>query len=273
MPNEISSVILVGGGKMGGALLNGWIKCGTSPNAISLIEPDPKAGAGLCQRFGVRVHTQFAEYVGGGAQAIVFAVKPQVMDSVVRQYRQFVGPTTVFLSIAAGKTLGYFAEMLGTEAAVVRAMPNTPAAIGKGITVACGNAVLAHDQRTICDALLGAVGEVIWIDDEVHLDAVTAVSGSGPAYVFLLIECLTRSGTRAGLPPELANRLAHATVCGAGALAGSSGEPAEVLRKNVTSPGGTTACALDVLMGDDGIAPIFDRAVAAAAARSRELAQ
>ena len=272
MPNEISSVILVGGGKMGGVLLNGWIESGTSPDAISLVEPDPRARAGLCQRFGVRSHTQPAKHVNSRVQAVVFAVKPQVMDSVVHQYRGFVSPTTVFLSIAAGKTIGYFARMLTAEAAVVRAMPNTPAAIGKGITVACGNAALKHDQHAICDALLGAVGEVIWIDDEHHLDAVTAVSGSGPAYVFLLIECLARSGVLAGLPPELANRLAHATVCGAGTLASSTGEPAEVLRKNVTSPGGTTACALDVLMGDDGIAPIIDRAVAAATARSRELA-
>ena len=273
MPNNISSVVLVGGGKMGGALLNGWIKSGISPDAVALVEPEQGAGIGLVRRFGVRLCTTPDENLVADAQAVVFAVKPQVMDTVVCQYDRFLGPNTVVLSIAAGKTIAYFARQLSADAAVVRAMPNTPAAIGEGITVACGNRNLREDQRAICDVLLGAVGEVIWDDNEEHLDAVTAVSGSGPAYVFLLIECLAHSGKLAGLPPELANKLARATVRGAGMLASCSGESTEVLRKNVTSPGGTTAAALDVLMANDGIAPIFDRAVAAAAARSRELAE
>ena len=172
----------------------------------------------------------------------------------------------------AGKTLASIARGLPAQAAIIRTMPNTPAAIGRGITVAVGNARVKPAQRTLADRLLAAIGAVEWVDDERLLDAVTAVSGSGPAYVFLLAEALARAGSAAGLPADLAARLARATVAGSGELLNRSPLAAETLRQNVTSPGGTTAAALDVLMGADGLAPLMARAVAAATRRSRELA-
>jgi pyrroline-5-carboxylate reductase len=186
-------------------------------------------------------------------------------------YRRWVDPATLFLSIVAGKTLAGLARHLG-RAALVRTMPNLPAAIGRGFTVACANALVTPDQRQLCDALLAAVGESAWVDDEALLDAVTAVSGSGPAYVFLLIEAMARAGEREGLPADLALRLARSTVAGAGALAQLSDESPAQLRESVTSPGGTTQAALDLLMAADGLEALMVRAVAAAAARSRVLA-
>ena len=181
-------------------------------------------------------------------------------------------PQTLFLSIVAGKTIGGIARHLGGEAAIIRCMPNTPAAIGRAITVACPNPCVATAQRALCEALLAAIGESAWVEDEALMDAVTAVSGSGPAYVFLLIEALAAAGARAGLPADLALRLARETVAGAGELARLSSEAPARLRENVTSPGGTTRAALDVLMAEPGLSELLDRAVAAATARSRELA-
>jgi pyrroline-5-carboxylate reductase len=203
--------------------------------------------------------------------AVVFAVKPQIISDIVPAYRRFVRPQTVFMSIAAGTTIGNLVQHLG-DAAIVRVMPNTPAAIGRAISVACANDHVTAAQRELCGALLAAIGESTWIDDEGLLDAVTAVSGSGPAYVFLLIETLAEAGVKAGLPSELALHLARATVAGAGELARVSHESPARLRENVTSPGGTTRAALDVLMAETGLAALMDRAVAAATARSRELA-
>ena len=178
----------------------------------------------------------------------------------------------MFLSIAAGRTIGYYAERLGADAAIVRCMPNTPAAVRRGMTVACANAGVSAEQRSTCADLLEAVGEVDWVEDEALLDAVTAVSGSGPAYVFLLAECLAQAAIAVGLPAELADKLARTTVSGSGELLRLSPESSETLRVNVTSPGGTTAEALAVLMADDGFGPLLKRAVAAAERRSRELA-
>jgi pyrroline-5-carboxylate reductase len=203
--------------------------------------------------------------------AVVFAVKPQIISDIVPAYRRFVRPQTVFMSIAAGTTIGNLVQHLG-DAAIVRVMPNTPAAIGRAISVACANDHVTAAQRELCGALLAAIGESTWIDDEGLLDAVTAVSGSGPAYVFLLIETLVEAGVKAGLPSELALHLARATVAGAGELARVSHESPARLRENVTSPGGTTRAALDVLMAETGLAALMDRAVAVATARSRELA-
>ena len=180
-------------------------------------------------------------------------------------------PETLFLSIVAGKTLAGLGRHLG-RAAIVRTMPNTPAAIGRGITVACANPLVTIEQRQLCDRLLAAIGESAWVEDEALIDPVTAVSGSGPAYVFLLIEALARAGEAEGLPADLALQLARATVAGSGELARISTDTPAQLRENVTSPGGTTRAALDVLMAADGLEPLIDRAVAAAAARSRELA-
>lgn len=265
-------LLLVGCGKMGEALLGGWIRAGFAANDIIVVEPDSQKATPLGERFGVEVVGE-AGAVGGAVRqtAVVFAVKPQALDAVAPAYRRFA-ESGVFLSIAAGRTISSLQRLLGDGAAIVRAMPNTPAAVGQGVTVACAGAGTSAEQRWLCERLLTAVGSLSWIEDEALLDAVTAVSGSGPAYVFLLTECLADAGARAGLPTDLAHRLARDTVAGAGALLQRAPEPAAELRRNVTSPGGTTAAALAVLMADDGLARLLTKAVRAAAERSRELA-
>ena len=265
-----AALLLVGCGKMGGALLKGWLDRGAA-KYIVVVEPGPGADAFAGDRRVERRRAPETVDPDFVPDVVVFAVKPQMMAAVTPPYRRFAR-TSLFLSIAAGKTLAYFARELGEGAAVVRAMPNTPAAIGRGITVACANPLVTAPQRALAERLLAAVGEVGWVDREALIDAVTAVSGSGPAYVFLLIECLAKAGVAAGLPEDLAMRLARATVSGAGELARLSSEPAARLRENVTSPGGTTRAALDVLMAPDGLGSLMTKAVAAAARRSRELA-
>ncbi len=267
----MAGLVLVGGGKMGGALLGGWLKRGVKATDVTVVEPDADAARALAATHKVAVVAK-PDAVKGKPATVVLAVKPQVMDSVAPAYAGHAGGDTVFLSIAAGKTIGYFEGKLGADAAIVRAMPNTPAAVGRGITVAVANRRVAAAQRRRCDELLAAVGEVAWIDDEALMDAVTAVSGSGPAYVFLLAECLAAAGAAAGLPAELGARLAAATVAGSGELLRRSGETPATLRRNVTSPGGTTAAALEVLMAADGLENLMRRAVAAAAKRSKQLA-
>jgi pyrroline-5-carboxylate reductase len=268
----IGEILLVGCGKMGGAMLEGWLARGIVAHA-SVVEPGPGA-ANFARRPDVALHAEAAALARDlKPEVVVFAVKPQMMNEVAPHYRRFAGAATVILSIAAGKTIRYFERQLGTEAAIVRAMPNTPAAVGRGITISCANARVTAAQRGLCDRLLAAVGEIGWVEDEALIDAVTAVSGSGPAYVFLLIECMAEAGIAAGLPAELALRLARATVTGSGELARLSSEPPAVLRQNVTSPGGTTRAALDVLMAPGGLAALMTKAIAAAAARSRELAE
>ena len=264
------TLALVGCGKMGSALLRGWIAGGAASRFL-VVEP---AGAppGFAPAAGVSWHQTPEELPDEPApDAVVFAVKPQVVDAVLPGYRRWAGPRTLFVSIVAGKTIAGMTRHLG-PAALVRTMPNTPAAIGRGITVACANARVTPAQRRLCDELLAAAGESAWVEDEALLDAVTAVSGSGPAYVFLLIEALAQAAEAVGLPPDLATRLARGTVAGSGELARLSDESPAQLRENVTSPGGTTRAALDVLMAEDGLVPLIGRAVAAAAARSRELA-
>lgn len=266
----IGPLLLVGCGKMGGAMLEGWHARGLTAAGCVVVEPsaDPRI-AGLA---GVRLHADAAAIAADFRPGVVvLAVKPQSMDAVLPAYRRFAGPGTVFLSIAAGKTIGYFERGLGTVP-IVRAMPNTPAAVGEGMTVAVPNGHVSAAQRQACDALLAAVGDIAWVEDEGLIDAVTAVSGGGPAYVFLLIECLAEAGREAGLPAELAMRLARTTVAGSGALVRQSAEPAATLRRNVTSPNGTTQEALAVLMAPDGLQPLMTRAIAAATRRSRELA-
>lgn len=266
------TILLVGCGKMGGALLRGWLRRGIGAGDVHVVDPVEDSRS-LARELGVSCD----EAVGAlprdvAPGVVVFAVKPQITDGVVPAYAKFAGPGTVFLSIAAGRSIAYFEERLGEDASIVRTMPNTPAAIGHGISVACANGRVDGDGRSACDELLAAVGEVAWVEDEGLLDAVTATSGSGPAYVFLLVECLAEAGVKAGLPPDLAMRLARATVAGAGELARVSEEAPSELRRNVTSPGGTTAAALDVLMADDGMGRLLTRAVVAATRRSRELA-
>jgi pyrroline-5-carboxylate reductase len=263
------SLVLVGCGKMGTAMLRGWIAAGVASRFL-VVEP---AGKPLGFDSVEVAWYSAAERLPSEVKpdAVVFAVKPQIVDTALSSYRRWTGRGTLFLSIVAGKTLAGLARHLGA-AAIVRTMPNTPAAIGRGITVACANPLVTPEQRQLCDRLLAAIGESAWVEDEALIDPVTAVSGSGPAYVFLMIEALTRAGEAEGLPSGLALQLARSTVAGSGELARISEESPAQLRENVTSPGGTTRAALDVLMAGDGLESLIKRAVAAAAARSRELA-
>ena len=265
-------VLLVGCGKMGSALLAGWIERGLKPESIAVVEPEA-ANAEAARRLGVAVAADIGRIPQGFApEMVVIALKPQSTDTGVPAYRPFAEQGAAFLSIAAGRPIAYFERLLGPRAQVLRAMPNTPAAVHRGITVVTANARADASARARTETLLGAVGTVEWVDDESLIDAVTAVSGSGPAYVFLLAECLAEAGRASGLPAPLADRLARATVSGSGELLHRASESPETLRQNVTSPGGTTAAALGVLMAEDGLKPLLIRAVAAATRRSRELA-
>jgi pyrroline-5-carboxylate reductase len=264
-------ILLVGCGKMGLAMLSGWLDGGAIGHATVI---EPGGVPALVGRDRVRLLADPAELPPDyRADVLVLAVKPQIMPLAAPSYRAIVERGAAVLSIAAGKTMAAFAGWYGADAAVVRAMPNTPAAIGRGISVAIANATVTPTQRALCDRLLAAVGSVEWVAEEGLLDIVTALSGGGPAYVFLLIEVLAAAGTKAGLPEALAMRLARETVSGSGELARLSPESAAQLRQHVTSPKGTTLAALELLMAPDGIQPIFNAAIAAATARSRELAQ
>ena len=261
------SLLLVGAGKMGGALLEGWLRQGLDPKHVFVRDPGPPADAAAL----IARHSIDSASLPKSAAVIVVAVKPQLVDETLKELRPVIGKGTVVLSIAAGHTLATLAKPLPEGTAIVRAMPNTAAAVGHSMTVACANDAVSRDQALACGSLLEAVGELMWIEDESLMDAVTAVSGSGPAYVFLLAECLAEAGREAGLDAELANELARATVSGAGALLSQSDLSSSKLRENVTSPKGTTAAALEVLMGKGGFKELLVRAVAAAAKRSREL--
>jgi len=263
------TLVLVGAGKMGGAMLEGWHRLGLKFDNIVALEPQPAPEIITLGQRGLRINPALDTIA---ATAIVIAVKPQVAPEVVPALARLVREDTVVISIMAGRTLAFLEKLLPARTAFVRAMPNTPAAIGRGISVAVPNARVSTAQRKLADTLLRAAGAVEWVADEALMDAVTAVSGSGPAYVFLLAESLARAGAAAGLPADLAARLARATVAGAGELLHRSPLEAATLRQNVTSPGGTTAAALDVLMARDGLDPVMERAVAAATRRGRELA-
>jgi len=262
-------LVLVGAGKMGGALLDGWLRLGLKPTNVAVVESSPSPQITALTARGVRLNPDASGLTD--VAAIVIAVKPQVAEQVMPAVVPMIAASTIVISIMAGRTLQFLSRTMKGASALVRAMPNMPAAIGRGITVA----VPLHAnsaQRELAHRLLSATGTVEWIEDEALMDAVTAVSGSGPAYVFLLAEALAQAGTLAGLPPPLAIKLARETVAGSGELLQRSALDAKALRENVTSPGGTTAAALDVLTGKDGLAPLMNRAVAAATRRSRELA-
>jgi pyrroline-5-carboxylate reductase len=263
------TIVLVGAGKMGGALLDGWRALGLGPKNIVVIEPQPAPEIAALTARGVRLNPKT---VPANAAAIVLAVKPQIAPQALPPLVASIAADTVVVSIMAGRRLAFLADALGQRSALVRAMPNTPASIGRGITVAVANAHVSAAQRELVHALLSAVGAVEWIADEGLMDAVTAVSGSGPAYVFLLAEALAQAGAAAGLPPDLAAKLARETVAGSGELLHRSPLDPATLRQNVTSPGGTTAAALEVLGAPDGLARLMRLAVAAATKRSRELA-
>jgi pyrroline-5-carboxylate reductase len=263
------TIVLAGAGKMGGAMLSGWLAQGLDARSLGVIEPHPSDEIRALAAQGIRLNPSPREI--GAAAALVVALKPQMFREAGAMLKSFAGPATLVVSIMAGTTIASIEQVCGGM--VVRAMPNTPAAIGRGITVAVAASDVSPAQRAVADALLRATGSVEWISDESLMDAVTAVSGSGPAYVFLLAEELARAGVEAGLPPALATRLARETVAGSGELLHRSELSSATLRQNVTSPGGTTAAALEVLMAKDGLRPLLTRAVAAATRRSKELAK
>jgi pyrroline-5-carboxylate reductase len=263
------TLLLVGAGKMGSAMLDGWLARGLKPKQIVVIEPHPAKTLKAPAKRGLKLNPKSKP---AAADAVVIAVKPQTAPEAVPQLGPYIGKTTLVVSIMAGRTIGFLEKSLPPGAAIVRAMPNTPAAIGRAISVAVANARVSTRQRKQASDLLAAIGKVEWVGDEALMDAVTALSGSGPAYVFLLAEAMANAGIAAGLPPALATRLAQETVAGSGELLYRSNLDAVTLRENVTSPGGTTAAALEVLMGPNGFEQILTRAIDAATRRSRELA-
>lgn len=262
-------LVLVGAGKMGSAMLEGWIARGLKPKQITVIEPHPGKTVKALARRGLKLNPKGK---AAAASAIVIAVKPQGAPEALSPLTGYFGSTTLVVSIMAGRTIDFLEKSLPPGAAIVRVMPNTPAAIGRGISVAFGNTGVSTRQRKQASDLLAAIGKVEWIGDEALMDAVTALSGSGPAYLFLLAEAMANAGIAAGLPPALATRLARETVAGSAELMHRSELDAATLRENVTSPGGTTAAALDVLMGPGGLGHLLAQAIMAATRRSRELA-
>ncbi len=265
-------LLLVGCGKMGGAMAAGWLDSGITGGGVVIV--DPVGGAEFRDNDQVSIFKDAQSLPDDlEPEVVVLAVKPQQMDAMLPDYARFAGPGCMFLSVAAGKTIRYFKAALGDQSVIVRAMPNTPAAIGQGITVICPNANCSETQVAQAETLLSAVGEAHAVKDEALIDAVTGLSGGGPAYVFYMIECMAAAGIRAGLPEDLAKRLALVTVAGAGQLAITSDDEPAQLRKNVTSPNGTTQEALAVLMDpDSGLGPLMRKAVAEATRRSKELA-
>lgn len=262
------TILLAGAGKMGGAMLNGWLNAGVPLSRIAVIEPYLSDDLRKLAALDLIVNPEPGDI--GPVAAMVVAIKPQMFADAAKLLASFVSPSTLVVSIMAGVPIARLAA--GCGGAVIRAMPNTPAAIGRGITVAVPDANVTAAQRALAEALLRSNGLLEWIDDESLMDAVTAVSGSGPAYVFLLAEELARAGIAAGLPPALATSLARETVAGSGELLRTAGIDASTLRQNVTSPGGTTAAALGVLMAEGGMQQLMTTAVAAATKRSKELA-
>ena len=261
-------LVLLGCGKMGSAMLEGWLSAGLPPNRVAVIDPMPSARLEALSGQGLRLNKTLFQNPAG----VMLAVKPQMMEAAIPQVAKAAGDHTVFLSIAAGTPIDWFERALGKDQIVVRAMPNTPTAIGQGITAIVGNAATGEDELALAETLLAAIGRVVRLEDEAQMDAVTGLSGSGPAYVFHLIEAMAAAGEAEGLAPDLAMELATATVAGAGALALQADETPERLRRNVTSPNGTTQAGLEVLMAEpDGLGQLMRRTVAAAAARSREL--
>src|SRR5947209_5101216 len=263
------TIALAGAGKMGGAMLTGWLAQGLAAKRVVVIEPAASPEIGALAAKGVRLNPSSKDI--GAIAALVIAVKPQSFREAGAALKPLMASSTLVVSIMAGTTIASLEQVCGGS--VVRAMPNTPASIGRGITVAVAANKVSAAQRSVADALLRAIGSVEWVEDEMLMDAVTAVSGSGPAYVFLLAEELARAGVAAGLPAELATKLARETVAGSGELLHRSELTSTTLRQNVTSPGGTTAAALEVLMGTGGLQQLMTRAVAAATARSKELAK
>lgn len=269
---DAQPLLLVGAGKMGGAMLDGWLDQGLDPRQVTVLDPFVEADRKEeLEQAGSVVGRDARDVSQRNLKTLVIAVKPQVMADALAAIRPLAQAETLVISVAAGIRLAALEQGFRPGQPVVRIMPNTPAQVRMGMSVAIANAHVTPAQRGVADALARAVGDAAWVDDEALIDAVTAVSGSGPAYVFLLAECLAQAAREAGLPSELAERLARQTVAGAGALLAASPLPASELRRNVTSPKGTTAAALALLMAEDGLQPLMTRAVQAARQRSIEL--
>lgn len=265
-------IVLIGAGRMGGALMRGWLEGGLDAAQLFVRDPSPaRETAQFVAERGIAFNFEIDDLAQRRPGAVVLAVKPQAMGDIVPLLRPLVAPETVFLSIAAGTSLATLVRLLEREAAIVRSMPNVAASIGRGISVACAGARVSEAQRDLCSGLLEAVGDVAWVGSEDLIDAATAISGSGPAYAFYLVECLAAAGEAVGLEAGLAMRLARATLSGAGEMLHLSDESAAQLRQSVTSPGGTTAAALEVLMSDEGLAPLLKRAVIKARDKARDL--
>lgn len=255
---------------MGGAMLEGWLATGLDPAGVTVLDPQPaQALTELAKRKGFALNPPGGP--GAAPEVLVLAIKPQTLEAAAPHLAAIAGPGTLVVSILAGKTIADLSRAMPQSPAMIRAMPNLPASIGRGATGAYANPAVSAAQRAAADALLHGVGMVEWVEDEKLIDSVTAVSGSGPAYVFHLVECLAEAGRKAGLEAGLADRLARATVIGAAELLARSDAAPGTLRENVTSPGGTTAAALEVLMAEDGLAALMANAVAAAKRRAGEL--
>ncbi len=269
--NWPASLLLFGAGKMGGAMLEGWLKTGMPGDAITIIDPNISHSV-TAHAKAHGCHINPAEGKNAAKQVVVLAIKPQMLDAASVTLEPVVSPDTLIISIMAGKTIADMKARIPAATSFIRAMPNTPAAVGRGITGVATSPSVSAEQKALAQGLLEAVGKVEWLSSEAEIDIVTAVSGSGPAYVFYLVECLAKAGEAAGLDQDIAMRLARATIEGAGELMFQDpATPASILRQNVTSPGGTTAAALEILMADNGLAPLMQSAVAAAKRRAGEL--
>lgn len=266
--NIDGTICLVGAGKMGMAIVRGWLAAGIAPEQMMLFHPSPSERTRqTAQEYGLALAT---ETLASEPRVVIMAVKPQMMSSVYAHVRPMVGADTLILSIVAGTSIAAMSEGLGT-ARVIRTMPNVPAQVGKGVTGLFARSDVGESDRELSSALLGAAGKIVWLDAERDIDALTAVSGSGPAYVFLMVEAMAAAGVEQGLQPEQAMLLARQTIIGAAALMEADPADVSVLRQNVTSKAGTTAAALDVLMADDGLSALMSRAIDAARRRSEEL--
>jgi pyrroline-5-carboxylate reductase len=265
------SLVLIGAGKMGGAMLEGWLKAGLPASQIIALDPKPPAEVlDVITRNRIAHNPDVASIKN--AEVVLVAVKPQIMDDVLSKLTSLASSKPLVLSVVAGKTIKRLSDFFGADASIIRTIPNTPAAIGRGITAMAANEHVSTAQSELAEQLLLSIGEVVRVPAEEQIDWVTAVSGSGPAYVFWMTECFTAAGIKLGLEPALAEKLARATVAGSGELMRQSGIDAATLRQNVTSPNGTTFAALQHLMADNGLKPLMERAIAAAAQRSKELA-
>jgi pyrroline-5-carboxylate reductase len=271
-PGLTGRLVLIGAGKMGTAMLQGWLDAGIEPDQVTIFDPSPPPETmAVIKQYSISHNPSVGSV--SGVEAILVAIKPQMVDEVLPSMADLATNNPLVVSVVAGKTISAFRQHFGSDVPVIRTIPNTPAAVGRGITAMAASDGVSREQSALATALLASLGEVVSVSDEAMIDACTAISGSGPAYIFYMTECMTAAAMELGLPADIAEQLARATVAGAGELMRATGTPAGVLRENVTSPKGTTHAALQVLMADgDGMKQLMVRATAKAEQRSRELA-